>query len=62
MLLFTIRRNTKIKYSVKVFDPRSVPRAKVTSFDAVRRALSDGVSNIVINKTNETFRFLKPII
>ena len=38
-----------------------MPRVKVTSFDAVRRALSNGAFNIVINQTNETFRYLKPI-
>ena len=38
-----------------------MPRAKLTSFNAARRALSDGVSNITINEINETFRFLKPI-
>ena len=53
--------NKNIQYSLNIFESQSVPRAKFTSIDAGRRALSDGVSNIMINKINETLRFLKHI-
>jgi hypothetical protein len=57
--VFTIGKNKKTKYFLKLCDPRPVPLSKFTSFDAVRRALSNDVCYIVINKTNETFRFPK---
>ena len=61
ILFCTMVNNKNIQYSVNIFESQSVPLAKLISFDAVWRALSNGVFKIVITQTNETFRSLKPI-
>jgi hypothetical protein len=39
-------------YFVEIFDSLPVPLSKITSFDAARRTLSNGVSQITITTTN----------